>query len=1365
MTMPLVTRGTPDILGVTPDAAGANVAVYSAHAEAIELCLFDGDGRVELQRITLPFRSGDVFHAHVAGVAEGARYGFRAHGRFAPDEGHRFNPSKLLIDPHALALDRVPRFDRAMLGQRDGDPGSLDDTDSASVMPKAIVTRAVVAPPGYSLTPWSRTVIYELHVRGFTKCNPDVPDALRGTFAGLAHPAAIAHLTALGVTAVEIMPPCAWIEERHLAERGLTNYWGYNSIAFLCPDPRLAPGGWAEVRGCVAALAAAGIEVLIDIVLNHTGEGDAIGPTLSLRGLDNASYFASSAQQPWEFANESGCGNTLALNRPASLRLAMDCLRAWAQLGGVHGFRFDLAPVLGRTDSGFDANAPLLQAIEQDPLLSRLKMIAEPWDIGWGGYQLGRFPNRWGEWNDRYRDDVRRFWRGDATSLGSLATRLAGSADLFAHHRGPSSSINFVTAHDGFALADVVSFTAKRNLANGEDNRDGTDENFSWNDGVEGPTEEPRVLATRQGDQRALLATVLLSRGTPMLSMGSEFGQTQGGNNNPYAQDNETTWLDWAKVDPVLLGWSQKIIGIRSAYEAFGDDAFLTGGTAGRHQVADVSWRRPDGAPFSPDDWNATPGDTMVMLLGGACPVCLVLHRGRDAVEINLPMPGDERSWRLLADSAQPNLAWNLDGITVTAHPRSVLVLAEQETGRRQSVDPDALDRLARAAGVAPEWWETFGTYHRVGDDTKRSVLKAMHLPADTTGEARDSLAMFAEKRDRRKLPVSLVRRLGETLVLPMVLADGLSPSTEMIVIALEDGSLRQVRAGAADAIIEATTSADGRPVRRWMVKLPALPMGRHRVWRENAPEAICWVTVAPQSCYLPPAISGGGRRFGVSAQLYTLRTQSDQGIGDFSTLRQLALATAKAGGAIVGLNPMHTLFASERGRASPYQPSDRRFLDPIYLDLPEVGGPDARALSALPAVSYRGVWALKAPALEARFLAEEAAPDAAFQQFINDGGTALLRFAVFEALSEARGGQSWHIWPEALRHPATAEVAEFSRAHAKRVRFHQYLQFLCDQQLAAAAVPYAKGGLEIGFIRDLAVGCAPDGAEAWAAAEMVGHHVSVGAPPDPFSSEGQVWGLPPPNPHLMSQNGYASFAGMLAANMRHAGGIRIDHALGLARLFWVPDGARGRDGTYVAYPFDDLLGQVALESVRAQALVIGEDLGTVPEGMREVLEAHDLLSYRVLLLEREGRGFKPSASYPARAIACVSTHDLPTIAGWLEGADVTERVALGQRRPEDAASDMGERDAEREALHAALGDRTGDVVADAHAFVAETACDLMYVQADDLSGELQAVNLPGTDQERPNWRRRLGVPLDELFTNAVAVPILDALRKARPPE
>jgi glycogen debranching enzyme GlgX/4-alpha-glucanotransferase len=1374
-----VSEGSPEPLGVRLVAGGINVAVRSEAATCIELCLFDEAGEVEVRRITLPGRTGPVFHAYIEGVGESARYGLRAHGPYAPAEGHRFNADKLLVDPYALALDRPFALHPSMFGYApDGGP---TEADSGPYVPKGVVIAEPEAASPTIQIPWTETVIYELHVKGFTRSHPDIPEALRGTFAALAHPAAIGHLKRLGVTTVEVMPAAAWIDERHLGPLGLTNYWGYNPIAFMAPDPRLAPGGWAEIRATVGALADAGIETILDVVLNHTGEGDALGPTLSLRGLDNAGYYRLNPGDPAGYVDDSGTGDTLALDRPAGVRLAMDTLRAWRRYGGVAGFRFDLAPILGRRPTGFDVAAPLLAAMDQDPELRGLKRIAEPWDIGLGGYRLGKFPPDWGEWNDRFRDTVRRFWRGDRISLGELATRLAGSEDLFENRR-PSRSVNFVAAHDGFTLADIVSYGEKHNLFNGENNRDGTNDNHSWNNGVEGPSDDPAVLAARANDQRALLACLLLARGTPMLSMGAELGHSQGGNNNAYAQDNAQSWLDWTRADHELTAFAERLIAIRRRHPALCSDCFLTGAPATGEVYPDIAWRKADGSTLDAADWDAPDGETLVMVLaapteGGLDRVLIAVHRGEGSATAALPTPRDDFVWTVLADTADPDRTHEIDRTEAPLAARSVVVLAEtpDPQARRQPSDAETLNRLARAAGIAPSWSDIQGTYHRASPDTERALLAAMGLPADTAQGALESLHRLAESLDRRPLPHVLVRRIGEPIALSLPQDRNRPPIRTWLSIEGEDGHVTQVRATADEGAPLAQYHRDGRDGRAVAITLPPLAVGRYRIRREDHPDVVCRLTIAPAACFAPDLIDRGERRFGVTAQLYSLRRDGDQGIGDFTTLGQLGEDAARRGAAVLGVNPLHALFGQNRELASPYYPSDRRFLDPIYLDLDQVTGAPrlAERLASLSAIDYPAVWARKAAALEAAFAA--GVTDSDFDAFVASGGEALLRFATFEAISEAHGDLSWSDWPDGLRDAASSDVAAFTRAHAGRMRFHQYLQWLCERQLAAAAK--RASGLELGVCRDLAVGAAPGGAEIWAQAGLFAHGVVIGAPPDPLGPQGQVWGLPPFDPHKLAANGYDALTTLYAANMRHAGVLRIDHVMAMTRLFWIPDGASAADGAYVDYPLNDVLGELALESTRARCLVIGEDLGTVPEGLRDTLAEAKLLSYRVLPFEREpDKSFIPPSAYPRLAWACVATHDLPPLAGWWDGVDIDERLTLELITPSEAETARGERTADRRALVEALalagladpafdaaGALTPALAGAIHAYAAKTPSVLAIAQVEDLAGEREAVNLPGTDRERPNWRRRVAEPIETLFGTPAARAIMDALRAERP--
>ncbi len=1362
-----VAAGSSEPRGLTLTRTGANVAVYSKHAEAIDLCLFDAQGADEIARITLHWRSGDVFHAHVDGLTEGQLYGFRAHGPFDPLRGHRFNAAKLLVDPYALELDRPFALCDAMFAYRGDDDLSLDATDSAPVMPKAIARSKVMADLGSRPRhPLSRTILYELHVKGFTRTHPDIPENLRGTFAGLAHPVAVAHLTRLGVTAVEIMPCAAFVDERHLRGLGLANYWGYNPIALMAPDPRLAPGGWSEVRAAVDALHRAGIEVILDVVFNHSGESDELGPTLSLRGLDNASYYRLRGDDPRYYVNDAGCGNVLALERAEPLRLALDALRVWADCGGVDGFRFDLATTLARLPEGFSAEAPFLSALRQDPSLRELKLIAEPWDLGPGGYRLGEFPEPFAEWNDRFRDCARRFWRGDPIGVGDFATRLSGSQDAFAA-RGPSNSVNFIVAHDGFTLRDLVSYAAKHNEANGEDNRDGTNENFSWNCGVEGPVADSDIVAARAKDQRNLLATLLLARGTPMLAMGAELGCTQGGNNNAYAQDNTTSWIDWSAADDALIDFTARLIALRKAAPAVTQDAFLCGEAIDDALLPDVEWRRPDGAPMRDEDWRDGGANTLIAALyARQSRVMLVFHRGAYEQRVVLPPARMGLEWRvaLSTDAAQ------LHGERATIAPRSVVALCEEVSAGARYVSAQAsaeqIEALAAAAGVETRWRGVDGAEREVPRETLDALLASLGLPAGDAHDARASLSELAQREDRRALPQSAVFYDAEEMFLRLPSSAG--KNLLRLTLSREDGGEETIdlRADALHRV--AWRGLDGRRCEGLRAKLPKLPLGRHRL---SLGDATCRVTVAPRRCYWPQQQD---RAFGLSAQLYSLRRAGDQGVGDFTTLAQLGALAARSGASMVAINPLHALFSQKRERASPYYPSDRLFLEPFYLDVAELVEFND-AVEACGQVDYAAVATVKTRAFMQSFAAFEdfsqrqpgAAQPQEFARFVTENGAALEDFARFETLNEIYATA----WPQSLRDRDPDALDAFAREHATRIRYHKYLQWRCDLQFARAAQSAADSGLALGFCRDLAVGAAPDGAESWRNAAQLLQGFAIGAPPDAFSRDGQVWGLPPPNPLSWKADGGAQFASLLRANMRRAGALRVDHVMGLARLFVVPHGAKASQGAYLSYPQEHLFAEIALESQRARCIVVGEDLGTLPWGFGDRLSQSGVLSYRVLWFEREGRDFAPPCAYAQAAMACVSTHDLPTLRGWWDGADIAEKLALGLIDESVARQEQEARREDRAALLRALAHENilhteadapyGSALAVAITrFIARTPSLLAMAQLDDLADERIAVNLPGTDMERPNWRRKLGGELDEIFASEGAQAILRALRR-----
>lgn len=683
-------------LGAHWDGHGTNFALFSAHADAVELCLFDDSGKHETARLRLPECTNGIWHGYLPNARAGQLYGYRVHGPYRPEEGHRFNPNKLLLDPYARKIAGELKWSDALygyrIGARQGDL-SFDRRDSAFAMPKAVVVAEHFdwgndRPPNL---PWSDTVIYEAHLRGLTMRRDDLPPQDRGSFSGLGHPHTVDYLRRLGVTAVELLPVHAFVRDRVLVENGLTNYWGYNTLGFFAPDPRyLSDGTLGQMKWAVKQLHAAGIEVILDVVYNHTCEGSELGTTMSFRGIDNCSYYRLLPDEPRYCINDTGCGNTVNLSHPRVVQLVMDSLRYWVQEFHVDGFRFDLGVTLGREPHGFDPGAGFFDALMQDPVLARVKLISEPWDIGPGGYQIGNHPAGFGEWNGKYRDDVRRFWKGDAGMRGALAARLQGSADLFDHHRRrPWASVNFITAHDGFTLRDLVSYNDKHNEANGEDNRDGGNDNESNNWGAEGPTDDPAINQTRERVQRAMLATLMFSHGTPMLLGGDEFHRSQQGNNNAYCQDSELSWFDWTQVESpegrALRDYVARLIRIRREQASLRGDCFQHG-TELRPGLRDVEWFDESGEAMDAERWDFHEARLLALRRiarqadGRLAATLLLVNNDGDDHEFRLPQP--VLRWQRLLDSADPQAPQEAiaEAITVAAHG-VVLLAAPVEEG------------------------------------------------------------------------------------------------------------------------------------------------------------------------------------------------------------------------------------------------------------------------------------------------------------------------------------------------------------------------------------------------------------------------------------------------------------------------------------------------------------------------------------------------------------------------------------------------------------------------------------------------------------------------------------------------------------
>lgn len=706
-----IREGSPHPRGAVWDGKGVNFSLFSAYATKVELCLFDARGETETQRIELPEYTDEIWHGYLTGIEPGTVYGYRVHGPYAPEQGHRFNPNKLLLDPYAREFIGQLRWDPACFGYTigaDGDDLSFDERDSAPFVPKS-----VVVDPGFDwkqnlkpLVPWDRTILYETHVRGYTKLHPAVPEQLRGTFAGLAVPEVIEYIRSLGVTSVELLPVHTFINDDHLLERGLTNYWGYNSIAFFAADPRYFSDplrGVQEFKEMVARFHDAGLEVILDVVYNHTAEGNERGATLCFKGIDNFSYYRLLPDNKRYYVNDTGTGNTLDLSHPRVIQMVADSLRYWVQEMHVDGFRFDLGTVLARSPEGFDNRSAFLKVCSQDPVLGGVKLIAEPWDCGPGGYQVGQFPPGWAEWNDNYRNTVRDYWRGEAAAA-AIARRLCGSPDIFDHYgRKPYASVNFVTAHDGFTLHDLVTYNDRHNEANGEENRDGSDNNRSWNCGVEGPTDDADINELRQRQMRNLLATLLLSQGTPMLLAGDEFARTQRGNNNAYCQDNEVSWLDWnlSQEGRALCDFVKQLTALRARYPILRRSRFLSGEMNERIGIREITWVNATGNEMQEEHWR---DDLMLcfgMVLDGRAQATGIRQRGQDAtilvifnayhdmVSFTLPESAEPAQWQLLIDTNR-SAPWDgkpqskhrfVSGDVYDVTGRSLLMFCREPTG------------------------------------------------------------------------------------------------------------------------------------------------------------------------------------------------------------------------------------------------------------------------------------------------------------------------------------------------------------------------------------------------------------------------------------------------------------------------------------------------------------------------------------------------------------------------------------------------------------------------------------------------------------------------------------------------------------
>ena len=1394
----------PLLQGATYTGFGTNFALYSEHAEKVELCLYD-DADHEQARLALPARTRHVWHGFVPGVGPGQRYGYRVHGWNAPERGLHFNPQKLLVDPYARALDRVAYWHPELQN---------DSPLSAALDSGPVAARSVVVESAFDWqndasprVPWRDTVIYECHVKGMTQTHPQVPPEHRGKYLGLCSPALIEHWKSLGVTTLELMPVQHAFSERHLVQRGLSNYWGYNTLAFFAPDARFASAGTlgqqlTEWKTMVKVLHRAGIEVILDVVYNHSAEADPTGPLLSLRGIDNEVYYRLDPHDRARYLDTTGCGNSLNFDHPQTQRLVMDSLRYWVSELHVDGFRFDLAPTLARGARGSDVQAGFFAMLAQDPVLASAKLIVEPWDAGPNGVRTGDFGERFAEWNDRYRDTLRRFFRGDGGQLPDLATRLAGSSDLFARNdRGPLASINYVASHDGRSLRDLVSYEAKHNFDNGWDNRDGADIEFSRNWGEEGPSPRADIDAVRKRVMCSWLLGLACSQGVPMLRMGDELGHTQRGNNNAYALDNAVSWLSWqlGARERELLAFARAAFALRRSEPELRRTQHFRGNDNGRPH--DVHWLTQAGERMTGADFQNPELRTIVMWITAAPSpgetLLLMLNGGAHDERFRLP-PGDF-SVRLDSGGALEALAAVSGEVTLRSHSMAVL---GSRPASRPALDHRLVAELARRYGIADSYIAYGGEPVETSTETRQTLMLAMGVDASSNGACRAALdALFEQDRTPGIANVRVLPERADALAhLELRLDERASPAPlrYRIELQLESGEQLTHEGSVPDAA-----------ARAWLPLPPqaAISAGYHTL-RINAAHGggreqayTQELIVTPRACPPVSALLGERRGRGLWAHVYALHRERGLGLGDLGDLSALVAFAADQGLDFVGINPLHAV-DNYAGVVSPYYPLSRVFGNPVYIDLeavPELAHSDeARAKLASPALrnelaalreaprrNYARTWQAKREVLRAMHPTfvkglrdNSSARTQAFAAFCAAHGQALQDFAAFCAIAEHVRPESpiydLHQFPAELRDPHAAEVTKLRQELAESIAFHAFLQFELARQIEGTQHDARARGLRIGLYGDLAVGNASGGADVWVHRELFARGVSLGAPPDPYSAVGQSWGLLPLLPQRLAAENFRYMRRLLRSAVRSAGMLRIDHVMGLLRQFWVPDGQSARTGGYVRFPFEELVGILALEAQRTQTLVVGEDLGVVPPGLRERMQELSLLRSQVVCFERDRSGaFQAPSSYAKTALATVNTHDMPPLLGYFGAHDVDQMRTLGILPDAESAERVRqERAAAKAALLARLreeglwpppsaADHDRAFTIAVHELLARTEAVAVAASLEDLCLELEPLNVPGVaSAEHPSWAKRLGKSIEQLSRDETVLRCLEILRQ-----
>lgn len=1497
-----VLPGKPYPLGATWDGAGVNFALYSENARNITLCLFERSSDTnESYCIPLQERTDYVWHCYVSGIRPGQLYGYRVNGPYSPHEGHRFNPAKILLDPYARAIGRDLTWHPSLYGWKF--PDKLETPDYSDSAPYAALGAVVDTAFTWGddrspQIPWEDTIIYEAHVKGFTMRHPEVPPELRGTYLGFCSEPVIEYLKSLGVTAVELLPVHHSISEHALVQKSLTNYWGYNTLAYFAPCSRYAVGrretdATYEFKTMVRTLHRAGLEVILDVVYNHTAETDHTGPTISFRGIDNRAYYRLHHDAPHLYQDFTGCGNTLNMNNPRVLQIIMDSLRYWVTEMHVDGFRFDLASALARELYEVDRLASFFDIISQDPVLSKVKLIAEPWDLGEGGYQVGNFPGQWAEWNGQYRDQIRAYWNLRQTRVATMVTRFAGSSDLYASAgRKTSASINYVTAHDGFTLHDLVTYREKHNETNLWNNTDGHDENLSDNCGVEGETDDPTIQSRRMRRKKAFLATLLTSQGVPMVLAGDERGKTQRGNNNAYCQDNAISYLDWKVSEEAseLLEWTRELVALRKENEVLRRSNFLFGFDPGGSDIKDVYWLNPSGEEMEEARWHergrafsvvlpsefGKRADLKRMLEGRTLFLCF--NPEDEPVRFRIPVLFDT-TWtcrvcsegRLNAESGLfnpteehcilPPGSWftlGAEGICIFEAEQGWL---ERELDR-QSREPD-LRQLADELGVVRQFTDLTDKTHVLEGIRLESIIREIlpdlpdpfkpdevlldlkrqnwNDPLDScivcfeselgTEEGYVEIRLSEEERDGHSLSISY--ESGESFKHIPLNHEWLASRTVVDDIRYEAFHVPlSVDIAAGYYILELLR--DGITVDRGLLLISpdhcyvSSDNGKPEGSTDEGPSATAAKSskasektsaeAGPSDSILASKWDDGVRNTGVTLQLYSIHSSRSIGAGDFHDLLDLGILLAEDGYQVLGLSPLHALFLNRPELRSPYYPSTRKEIHPFYIGcglLPEWRSvPDGDRLlqqaAFLPEdhkIDYQESMKRKLALLEHAYHAFQRSEDPevhhrkdGMQQYMRKNPD-LRDHAMFELLLEIenRGSEEDQSWV----HGKTDN--EIRQRFAGRLGFYEYLFWAARDQFDQVCQILAGKGIKV--YTDVAVGVATDGADHRSSPELYARKARAGAPPDLFAPTGQDWGIGVWNPQVLKKKAFRPFRDLLRANMIQDGYLRLDHVMWLFRLYWVhPDG-----GTYVYYPYRELTGFLCLESHMNRCTVIGEDLGTVPQEIGDILRKRHMLSWKVFFFERHSDGaLRDTSDYPNLSVATLNTHDLPTWNGYWMAADIQDRLECHRfRRDEDAQNAREERQGDRThiirylldhgILDASEGPRFQDMAERArqmalkksaaaapaieeeglqpaemiqlsvsiHRALARSSSRLVLVSMNDLTGDFHQPNMPGTVDEYPNWRLLSPVSVEALrdsdYYRAITPAVLQEREKARP--